>query len=103
MNARLAEIYERRGFLRARIATQRAALAAQGDALASVCAAGDGACAAARWARRHALLLGVILFILVAHPRRLPRAIDWGRHLYRLWRGWRIFPRLSILRFFTRS
>jgi hypothetical protein len=105
MNARLAELYERRGFLRARIAAQREALAVHHDALASVCAVGDTARAATHWAKRHMLLLSVTIFMLITvfHPRRLPHALAWGRRLYRVWRGWRILPRLSILRFFAKS
>jgi hypothetical protein len=101
MNARLAELYERRGFLRARIAAQREALAAHRDALASVCATGDTARAGAHWAKRHALLLGMAIFTLtvIFHPRRLPRTIRWGRRLYRVWR---FLPRLFILRFFAK-
>ncbi|MDR0528313.1 MAG: YqjK-like family protein [Zoogloeaceae bacterium] len=87
MNPRLTELYEQRGFLRARIGMEREALAAHHDALKVICGAGDKVLFGARWIRRHPLLTGTALTLFAAlRPGRLARWSWWGRRALALWR-----------------
>lgn len=87
MHARLLELREARGALRARCALQRAAFAAHADGLRQLCLAADRVRAGTTWLRQHPAALGGALALLVLiKPARLWR---WGRRGFFAWQTWR--------------
>ncbi len=66
-----------------RSAALRDALAEQSEALAAPLATADGAVASARWLyRQRAWVVGVLVVVLVARPRRAWRALRFGWSLW---------------------
>ena len=88
MNERLLELATRRGELTARIAMQRATIAAHAYPLAGVLGVADQAAAGVDWIkRRPAVIAAAVAVLLVLRPGRLLR---WGRNALFIWRGFRM-------------
>jgi len=102
VNARLLDLRERRGMLRARCAQQREALAQHAVALMPVSTVVGWGWEGAQWVRRHPGAVGaaVMVFVLLK-PRRIWRVLRWSQRLYRLRR---FYPFLRFVRrlFFAR-
>jgi|GEM_PF-2238053 len=100
MHQRLPDLFEERGFIRARIADRRKVLAGHGEAIARLAAAGDSLRSVARWTRKHSFWLGLAgCATLIMRPKLLPHAFRLGKRAFILWRiGKNISERISFLR-----
>lgn len=88
MSERLLELATRRGELTARIAMQRATIAAHAYPLAGVLGVADQAAAGVEWLkRRPAIIAAAVAVFVVLRPGRVLR---WGRSVLFVWRGVRL-------------
>jgi hypothetical protein len=94
MNARLLELREQRGLLRARCANGRETLARHADVFKPAVAVAELVWSGAKWVKQHPALTGsAFAAVLLLKPRRLWRLWRWSQHLYALRSSWKSLSR----------
>ncbi|MDR2678707.1 MAG: YqjK-like family protein [Zoogloeaceae bacterium] len=94
MNARLLELREQRGQLRARCANGRETLAQHADVFKPAFAVAELVWSGTKWVKQHPALTGSALAVaLLLKPRRLWRLWRWSQNLYALRNGWKNLSR----------